>query len=73
VRAAQRLPAKISDLYTDRYLFVRRHLTPAQGRRLQHITRGLPQLGTLRQLMHEIYGLFDRRCRTATALAKLVA
>jgi hypothetical protein len=72
-RAAKRPQAKISELYTDRYLFVRRHLTPAQCRRLQHLTRGLPQLRTLRQLMHEIYGLFDRRCRTATALAKLTA
>ena len=72
-RAAQRLQTKISDLYTDRYLFVRRHLTPARCRRLQHITRGLPHLRTLRQLMHEIYGLFDRRCRTATARAKLTA
>jgi hypothetical protein len=72
-RAAQRLQAKLNDLYTDRYLFVRRHLTPAQGRQLQRITRGLPHLRTLRQLMHEIYGLFDRRCRTATALAKLTA
>jgi hypothetical protein len=70
-RQAKCLQAKISDLYTERFLFVRRHLTPAKSRQLQHITRGLPQLRTLRQLMHEIYGLFDRRCRTATALAKL--
>lgn len=72
-RQAKRLQAKISDLYTDRYLFVRRHLTPAKCRQLHRITRGLPQLRTLRQLMHEIYGLFDRRCRTVTARAKLTA
>lgn len=71
VRAAQRLQAKITDLHTHRYLFVQHHLTPAQGRTLQSITRGLPHLRTLRQLMHDVYGLFDRRCGTATALAKL--
>ena len=38
---------------------------------LQHITRGLPQLRTLRDIMEEVYRLFDRRCRTDTALAKL--
>ena len=27
----------------------------------------------LRELMEEVYRLFDRRCRTATAIAKLVA
>lgn len=72
VRAGQRLQAKIGDLYTFRHLFVQRHLTLAQSRTLQHITRGLPHLRTLRQVMHAIYGLFDRRCCTATALAKLV-
>jgi hypothetical protein len=35
------------------------------------ITRGQPQLRRLRNLMEEVYRLFDRRCRTATALAKL--
>jgi hypothetical protein len=38
---------------------------------LRRITRGQPQLRTLRGLMEEVYRLFDRRCRTATALAKL--
>jgi hypothetical protein len=35
------------------------------------ITRGQPQLRTLRGLMEEVCRLFDRRCRTAIALAKL--
>ena len=35
------------------------------------ITRGLPQLRTLRDIMEHIYALFDRRCRTQTALGKL--
>ena len=33
----------------------------------------MPRLRVLRALMEEVYGLFDRRCRTATAIAKLVA
>ena len=38
---------------------------------LQRITRGLPQLRTLRDITDEVYRLFDRRCRTDTALTKL--
>lgn len=71
VRQRQRLQQKIADLFEHRYLFVRHDLTPAQRRTLLHITRGLPQLRTLRELMEEVYRLFDRRCRTDTALAKL--
>lgn len=37
----------------------------------QRITRGLPHLRTLRQIMDEVYRLFDRRCRTEAALSKL--
>src|SRR4029077_4209087 len=54
-----------------RHLFVQHDLTPAERRTLQKITRSLPQLRTLRDLMEEVYRLFDRRCRTDTALAKL--
>ncbi len=39
---------------------------------LQRISRGLPQFRQL-ALMDEVYRLFDRRCRMATALAKLAA
>jgi hypothetical protein len=46
-------------------------LTPAERRPLHHITRGVPQLRTLRAIMEEVYRLFDRRCRTDTALAQL--
>ena len=35
------------------------------------LTRGLPQLRTLREIMEEVYRLFDRRCKTETALKKL--
>ena len=71
VRQRQRLQHKIADLFTHRYLFVQRHLSPAERETLQRITRGLPQLRALRAIMDEVYRLFDRRCRTDTALAKL--
>lgn len=67
----QRLQAKIADLFEHRYLFVQHHLTESEWTTLRLITRGLPQLRTLREITDEIYRLFDRRCRTATALAKL--
>jgi hypothetical protein len=50
---------------------VRRQLTPGEQRTLQRISRGLPQLRALRAVVEEIHRLFDRRCRTATALTKL--
>jgi hypothetical protein len=65
------LQQRIADLLEHRHLFVRHDLTPAERRTLRTITRGLPQLRTLRDLMEEVYRLFDRRCRTDTALAKL--
>lgn len=73
VQKRQRLQQKIADLFEHRYLFVQHHLTDTERATLQRITRGLPQLRVLRQIMDEIYRLFDRRCRTATALAKLAA
>jgi Transposase len=72
-RRRQRLQQKIADLFENRHLFVQHDLTPGQRRTLQRITRGLPPLRTLRELMEEVYRLFDRRCRTDTALAKLAA
>ena len=71
VRKRQRLQQKISDLFEYRFLFVQHHLTDAERTTLQRITRGLPHLRVLRQIMDELYRLFDRRCRTATALSKL--
>jgi hypothetical protein len=71
IRQRQRLQQQVADLFAHRYLFVQHAMTPAQRRTLQRITRGLPQLRTLRDIMAEVYRLFDRRCRTDTALAKL--
>lgn len=50
---------------------MQRHLTEQERSTLQRITRGLPQLRTLREIEDEVYRLFDRRCRTETALSKL--
>jgi hypothetical protein len=71
VRHRERLQQKIGELFAQRYLFVQHDLTPAERRTLHAITRGLPQLRTLRAIMEEVYRVFDRRCRTDTALAKL--
>jgi hypothetical protein len=73
-RAAQRqkrLQKKLTELFDHRLLFVQHHLTDAERKTLIRITRGFGQLRTLREIMDEVYRLFDRRCRTQTALAKL--
>ena len=70
-RKSKDIQQKISDLFQDRYLFVKRRLKPSERKRLLQITRGFPQLRKLRELMEQVYALFDRRCRTQTALAKL--
>ena len=67
----KRIEQKVGDLFAHRYLFVQRQLTASERTTLRRITRGLPQLRRLRELMEDVYRLFDRRCRTATALAKL--
>ena len=64
-RAARRrrhLRRKIGDLFEHRHLFVRRQLTPSERRMLQRISRGLPQLRALRQVVEEISA-----CSTADA------
>jgi hypothetical protein len=67
----KRIEARITDLFDHRHLFVQHHLTPAERKTLQRITRGQPHLRILRQIVDETYRLFDRRCRTDTALGKL--
>jgi hypothetical protein len=71
VRQILKEQQRINDLFENRYLFVTHHLSPSDRRTLQRITRGLPQLRVLREIMDQAYGLFDRRCRTDTALEKL--
>ena len=70
-RKIAREKQRVADLFEHRHLFVRHHLSPAQKELLHRLTRGLPQLRTLREIMEEVYRLFDRRCKTQTALKKL--
>jgi hypothetical protein len=61
-RRKRRIEHKVGELFEHRHLFVRRQLSPAERATLRRISRGL---------MEDVYRLFDRRCRTATALAEL--
>lgn len=70
-RKKQRIQAKITALFEHRYLFVQHTLSVREKKVLRHITRGLPLLRRLRAIVDQVYQLFDRRCRTETALAKL--
>ena len=71
VRRAKRLKARVAELFEHRHLFVRRQLSRAQKKALKTLQRGQPQLRALREIMDEVYRLFDRRCRMATALVRL--
>jgi hypothetical protein len=70
-RQRQRVQQKVHALFDHRSLFVQHHLTAAERQTLQRITQGLPPLRSLRAIIDEVDRLFDRRCRTDTALAKL--
>ncbi len=70
-RQVARRKQRIADLFEHRHLFVRHERTPAQRQLLQRLTRGCPQLRMLRVIVDEVYRLFDRRCKTATALGRL--
>ena len=70
-RKKKRLEQKGADVFTHRHLFVKHHLSPSERKWLWRITRGLPQLRKLREIMDQVYALFDRRCRTQTARDKL--
>ena len=69
-RTKKRLETQRAALLSSRYLFVQRHLQ-TERKTLWRVSRGLPQLQTLRAIMEQVYALFDRRCRTQTALDKL--
>jgi hypothetical protein len=67
----KQLEQQRGDLFTHRYLFVQHHLNLTERKKLWRMTRGLPQLQQLRAIMEQVYALFDRRCRSQTALDKL--
>jgi hypothetical protein len=70
-RTKKRLAAQGAALFAHRSLFVQRHLNTTERKTLWRVSRGLPQLHALRAVMDQVYALFDRRCRTQTALGKL--
>jgi len=70
-RTKKRREAQRAALFTSRYLFVQRHLNKTERKTLWRVSRGWPQLRVLRAIMEQVYALFDRRCRTQTALDKL--
>jgi hypothetical protein len=53
-RKSKQRQEKISALCQGRWLFVKRRLTPHEPRQLLSITRGLPQLRKLREIMEPI-------------------
>src|SRR5712671_5824316 len=59
-RTKKRLEAQGAALFTHRYLFVQRHLSTTERKLLWRVSRGLPQLRTLRAIMEQVYALFDR-------------
>jgi hypothetical protein len=70
-RRIKRLKQRVAELFEQRFLFVRRQLSAAEKKLLKKLTRGQPQLQALRSIMDEVYRLFDRRCKSATALKRL--
>lgn len=70
-RLAKQLRRRVGELFANRYLLVQHGLTFSEARTLRRLSRWHRDLRPLRQLMDEIYRLFDRRCRTDTAQAKL--
>jgi hypothetical protein len=70
-RLAQKIKRRVGELFEHRHLFVRHHLTGSERLTLRGLLRGEAQLKALRAVMDEVYRLFDRRCRTETALVKL--
>jgi hypothetical protein len=70
-RTKKRLAAQRAALFSSRPLFVQRHLNKTERQTLWRVSRGFPQLQALRAIMEQVYALFDRRCRTQTALDKL--
>ncbi|MBY0232528.1 MAG: hypothetical protein K2W96_24885 [Gemmataceae bacterium] len=68
---AEAIGRRIAGLFEHRHLFVRRRLDASQRALLLGATREDRHLRVLRSIMDEVHRLFDRRCRTETALARL--
>jgi len=68
---SKKMRDRITELFMNRYLFVQHGLSKTEQHKISKISNGCADLKSLRQLMDKIYSLFDRRCRTDTALEKL--
>src|SRR6266704_3459366 len=53
-RTKKRLAAQGAALFTQRYLFVQRHLNKTERKTLWRVSRGLPQLRALRAVMEQV-------------------
>ena len=67
----KRLEQPRADVCTPRSRCVQRHLSPSERTQWWRITRGVPQVRTLREIMVQVSTWCDRRCRTQTALDTL--
>lgn len=70
-RMAKHLRAQITELFDHRHLLVQHGMTLSEERTLRKLGRRHREIRHLRELMDAVYRLFDRRCRTDTAQAKL--
>jgi len=70
VRRNERIQAKITALFDHRFLFVQKELSEEERETFLKITRGLPELRKLREVMDEVYHLYECCCRPS-ALEKL--
>jgi DNA-binding PadR family transcriptional regulator len=70
VRRNERIQAKITALFDHRFLFVRKELSKEERKTFLDITKGLPELRKLREIMDEVYRLYECCCRPS-ALEKL--
>jgi len=70
-RQSQGMGQNSRDGCQERCLFVKRYLQPSERQRLLSRTRGFPQWRTWREIMEHVDAVFDRRCRTPTALGTL--
>src|SRR5216684_2762139 len=53
-RTNKRLAAQRAALFASRYLFVQRHLNKTERKTLWRVSRGVPQLRTLRAIMEQV-------------------
>jgi hypothetical protein len=71
IRKNERIQAKIGALFEHRYLFVQKELSAKERKTFLEITKGLPELRKLREIVDEVYRLYDRRCCRVTAWKRL--